>query len=240
MPPAEAQVRVFDLKVAPVKVGYIMGSGDQVPDALRRMGLSVTELSDEALGGAELSGFDTIVVGIRASEARPDFVANNGRLLDFVKNGGTLVVQYQQPDYAAKGLAPFPVQIGVARDRPDRAGHDPRAGTSGVHHAEHHHGRPISPTGSRNGTCTRSPRSTRSYTPLLETADPGEPSTAGWRGLREDRQGAVRLHGVRVVQAAAGRRAWRLPAVREPGESGREAIAVWRTPWYTPSAANGP
>jgi LmbE family N-acetylglucosaminyl deacetylase len=109
--PAEAQVRVFDVKVAPVTVGYIMGSGDQVPDALRRLGLPVTELTDEALGAADLSGFNTIVVGIRASEARPAFVANNGRLLDFVKNGGTLVVQYQQPDFAARGLAPFPVQM---------------------------------------------------------------------------------------------------------------------------------
>jgi hypothetical protein len=109
--PAEAQVRVFDVKVAPVTVGYIMGSGDQVPDALRRLGLAVTELTDEALGAADLSGFNTIVVGIRASEARPAFAANNGRLLDFVKNGGTLVVQYQQPDFAARGLAPFPVQM---------------------------------------------------------------------------------------------------------------------------------
>jgi LmbE family N-acetylglucosaminyl deacetylase len=109
--PAEAQVRVFDLKVAPVKVGYVMGSGDQVPDALRRMGLSVTDLDEDALGAADLSAFDTIVVGIRASEARPDFVANNGRLLDFARNGGTLIVQYQQTDFAARHLAPFPVQM---------------------------------------------------------------------------------------------------------------------------------
>ena len=108
---ADAQVRVLDLKVAPVNVGYIMGSGDQVPDALRRMGLTVTELDDEALGAADLSAFDTLVVGIRASEARPDFVANYSRLLDFVRNGGTMVVQYQQPDFVGKGLAPFPAQM---------------------------------------------------------------------------------------------------------------------------------
>lgn len=109
--PAAADVRVFDLKVAPVKVGYVMGSGDQVPDALRKMGLAVTELDDEALGAADLSGFDTIVVGVRASEARPAFVASNGRLLDYVRNGGTLVVQYQQPDYVQRNLPPFPAQM---------------------------------------------------------------------------------------------------------------------------------
>jgi hypothetical protein len=109
--PAEAQVRVFDLKVAPVTVGYVMGSGDQIPDALRRMGVTVTLLDEDALGAVDLARFDTVVVGIRASEARPDFVANNGRLLDYAKNGGTLIVLYQQPDYAARNLTPFPVQM---------------------------------------------------------------------------------------------------------------------------------
>src|SRR5262249_27783520 len=58
-----------------------------------------------------LSVFDTIVVGIRASDARPDFIANNGRLLQYVERGGTLIVQYQQPDYLARSLAPFPAQM---------------------------------------------------------------------------------------------------------------------------------
>ena len=110
---ARAQVRVLDLAVAPVKVGYIMGSGDQVPDALRRMGLEVTLLDDDALAAADLDVYDTIVVGIRASEARPAFVAANTRLLEYVKGGGTLIVQYQQTDYSARNLAPFPGQIGV-------------------------------------------------------------------------------------------------------------------------------
>jgi hypothetical protein len=108
--PAAAQVRVLDLAVAPVKVGYVMGSGDQVPDALRLMGLPVTMLDDATLFTGDLTLFDTIVVGIRASEARPGFPAFNGRLLDYVRAGGTLIVQYQQPDYAARQLAPFPAQ----------------------------------------------------------------------------------------------------------------------------------
>jgi hypothetical protein len=106
--PASATAQVFDLKVAPVKVGYVMGSGDQVPDALRRMGVDVTLLDDETLATGDLSRFDTIVVGVRASEARPAFVANNGRLLQYIERGGTLLVQYQQSEYYARGLPPYP------------------------------------------------------------------------------------------------------------------------------------
>ncbi len=106
--PATAAAQVFDLKVAPVKVGYIMGSGDEVPEAIRRMGVDVTMLGGDMLATGDLSRFDTIVVGIRASETNLDFVANNGRLLDYVQKGGTLIVQYQQQEYANKMLPPFP------------------------------------------------------------------------------------------------------------------------------------
>jgi LmbE family N-acetylglucosaminyl deacetylase len=107
--PATLTAQVVDLKVAPVKVGYVMGSGDQVPDALRQMGFSVALIDDETLADGDLSLFDTIVVGIRASEARPAFVANHDRLLQYVTQGGTLIVQYQQGDYVTRKLPPFPV-----------------------------------------------------------------------------------------------------------------------------------
>ncbi|MDQ3134436.1 MAG: PIG-L family deacetylase, partial [Acidobacteriota bacterium] len=107
--PAETVVKVFDLKVASVRVGYVMGSGDEVPEAIRRMGLPVTLLDENDLSISDLSSrFDTIVVGVRASQTRPDFVANNNRLLDFVRRGGALIVQYQRPDYAEKNLMPLP------------------------------------------------------------------------------------------------------------------------------------
>jgi LmbE family N-acetylglucosaminyl deacetylase len=106
--PAAETAQVLDLKVAPVKVGYIMGTGDLVPDALRRMGVDVTMIDDETLATGDLSRFDTIVVGVRASEGRPAFVSNNGRLLDYMQRGGTLVVQYQQLDYEQRNLPPYP------------------------------------------------------------------------------------------------------------------------------------
>ncbi|HJR07602.1 MAG TPA: PIG-L family deacetylase [Pyrinomonadaceae bacterium] len=110
---AEATVRVFDLQVAPVRVGYIMGSGDEVPDAIKRMGLPVTMLDETQLATGDLSRFDTIVVGVRASQTRPDFVAHHARLLEFVRRGGALIVQYQRPDYAAKNLPPLAAKMEV-------------------------------------------------------------------------------------------------------------------------------
>ena len=108
---ADVSTQILDLKVAPVRVGYIMGSGDTVPEAIKRMGLSVTMLGETDLSTGDLSKFDTIVVGVRASQVRPDFVANNNRILDYVKAGGTLIVQYQRPDYVQQNLAPFPAKM---------------------------------------------------------------------------------------------------------------------------------
>jgi LmbE family N-acetylglucosaminyl deacetylase len=106
---AQTTVDVLDLKVAPVNVGYVMGSGDEVPEAIRQMGLNLTMIDD--LAAADLSKFETIVVGIRASETRPDFGANNNKLLDWVRNGGNLIVQYQRPAFVQQNLAPFPVNM---------------------------------------------------------------------------------------------------------------------------------
>jgi LmbE family N-acetylglucosaminyl deacetylase len=105
------EFKVIDVEVAPVRVGYVTGSGDKVPEALQRLGLDVTILDDAGLTTGDLSRFDTIIVGIRASQTRPAFVANNSRLIEFAEQGGTLIVQYQQPDFIEKGLAPFPASM---------------------------------------------------------------------------------------------------------------------------------
>ncbi len=107
--PSSTTAQVVDVKVAPVSVGYVMGTGDQVPDAIRRLGIDVTDINDEMLTTGDLSRFDTIIVGVRASEGRPAFVANNTRLRQYMEAGGTLIVQYQQLDYAQRGLAPYPM-----------------------------------------------------------------------------------------------------------------------------------
>jgi len=105
--PATTTFGIIDVDVSPVRVGYVMGSGDTVPEGIRRLGIDVELLDDAMLTTGDLSQFDTIVVGIRASQARPAFVANNRRLLDFAAAGGALIVQYQQPDFIEQNLAPF-------------------------------------------------------------------------------------------------------------------------------------
>ncbi len=108
---AKTKISVLDLKTAPAKIGYITGSGDAVPEAIRQMGLSVELLNEMDLTSGDLSKFNTIVVGIRAFQVRPDLVSNNQRLLDYIKNGGNLIVQYQRPDYET--LLPFPAKLGA-------------------------------------------------------------------------------------------------------------------------------
>lgn len=109
---AVTETKVIDLKTAPVKVGYLAGSGDRVPEAIRQMGFDLENISESELANASLARYDVIVVGIRAYQVRPDLVANNKRLLDYANAGGTLIVQYQLPGYAQQNLAPFPHQMG--------------------------------------------------------------------------------------------------------------------------------
>lgn len=108
---ARTKVEVFDLKVAPARVGYVAGSGDEVAEAIRRMNLTVDLLNEADLQSGDLSRYAAIVVGIRAFQVRQDLVANNQRLLEYVKNGGNLIVQYQRPDYVAQNLQPFPASM---------------------------------------------------------------------------------------------------------------------------------
>jgi LmbE family N-acetylglucosaminyl deacetylase len=104
-----ADLRIVDLKTMPANVGYVMGSGDEVPEAIRQMGMSVTELNEQELASGDLAKYDTIVIGIRASETRPDLVANNTRLLDYVRVGGTVIMQYQRNNFVQSGLAPYKI-----------------------------------------------------------------------------------------------------------------------------------
>jgi LmbE family N-acetylglucosaminyl deacetylase len=97
-PPSDIKLVRANIKVTAKKVGYIMGAGDGMPDALRQLGLDVTLLSQSDLDQGDLRRFDAIVAGVRAYNVRSDIRANQPRLLDYVKNGGTYVVQYQTGD----------------------------------------------------------------------------------------------------------------------------------------------
>jgi LmbE family N-acetylglucosaminyl deacetylase len=119
-PPSEAQLVRADIKILAKRIGYVTGAGDQVPEALRQLGCQVTLLGQEDLATGDLSGFDAILTGVRAYNVRPDLVANQNRLLEYVAGGGTLVVQYNVLERGASAdslsrIGPYPIHIG--RDR---------------------------------------------------------------------------------------------------------------------------
>jgi hypothetical protein len=103
--PAEARLLVLDVRTTPgTSVGYVMGSGDALAEAIRQLGVPLTLLTADDLLFADLGRFTTIVCGIRAYETRADLRAAHGRLLRWVEAGGHLVVQYNRA--AMNRLAP--------------------------------------------------------------------------------------------------------------------------------------
>ncbi|HXW62067.1 MAG TPA: PIG-L family deacetylase [Candidatus Acidoferrales bacterium] len=112
--PDDATVHVLDLTVPDrLHVGYIAGDNDTIPETLRQIGIQVDVLDEVALAFGNLEKYDAIVVGIRAYELRPDAVAANGRLLEYVKSGGTLLVEYER-DFAWNKLLPAPFKAEMA------------------------------------------------------------------------------------------------------------------------------
>jgi LmbE family N-acetylglucosaminyl deacetylase len=95
--PSDVTVHALNLIVpAHLRVGYVAASNDPIPDTLRQIGIQVDVLDEVALAFEDLSRYDAIVVGIRAYDLRPDLMRSNRRLLDYVQQGGSLVVQYQR------------------------------------------------------------------------------------------------------------------------------------------------
>ena len=122
-PDATAEMVRTDVQLLSKHVGYIIGAGDLVADSLKQIGADVTVLSSEDLARGDLSHFDAIVAGVRAYNTRADLRANQQRLMDYVQNGGTYIVQYNtaeggqfDPETGALShIAPYPLKIG--RDR---------------------------------------------------------------------------------------------------------------------------
>jgi LmbE family N-acetylglucosaminyl deacetylase len=116
--PAVQRVSLVDVKVpAGLKIGYVMGAGDDIPTVLEQMGMDVTLIPAEKLASEDLGKYGTIVLGIRAYDTQKEVVANNQRLLNFVSAGGTLIVQYDTGvgDFNAGKFTPYPAQLSRAR-----------------------------------------------------------------------------------------------------------------------------
>lgn len=102
-----------DVKTAPgLRIAYLPGTGDDVPQALRNLGQGVRTLSAGDVTQGDLSAYDAIILGTRAYAVRPELKAANNRLLEYVKNGGVLIVQYNLQDFD-QNYGPYPFSLGA-------------------------------------------------------------------------------------------------------------------------------
>ncbi|MFN2571432.1 MAG: PIG-L family deacetylase [Gemmatimonadales bacterium] len=116
--PSIAQIRAARLSLPALsRVGYVRGAADRVPEALLAVGVPLELIGADSLARGDLSRYDAIVIGSRAYEVEPALVANNARLLDYARNGGLVLVQYQQYPYVDGGFAPYPLTMARPHDR---------------------------------------------------------------------------------------------------------------------------
>jgi LmbE family N-acetylglucosaminyl deacetylase len=110
--PAAYRARGADVKVAPgLKVGYLPGTGDEVQASLENLGVHATTLTMSDVAAGKLSGYDVVVLGVRAYAAHPGLAAANGQLLQYAKNGGVVIVQYNLGNF---DYGPYSYSLGDA------------------------------------------------------------------------------------------------------------------------------
>lgn len=124
--PATSTVKIIDVNLpASLRIGYVMGTGDETAEAIRQLGATVEMLTPSDVAFGDLTRFSTIVLGIRAYEVRGDVRGYNERLLDFARGGGHLVVQYNKSAMNQLGAGSAGAGAGGFR------GADPTAGPGG-------------------------------------------------------------------------------------------------------------
>jgi len=176
--PALLKTRKVDVKLAPgLRIGYVMGTGDLVPDAIEGLGVAPHLITASEITSGDLSAWNVIVIGIRAYSARPELVAAQARLAEFVRRGGTLIVQYQSSNFPA----PFPLSMGRMPERVM----DERAQVKLLQPADPLLKRPNAITDADFGGWVEERGHSfldswdANYTALTETADPGQDPQRG-------------------------------------------------------------
>lgn len=115
-PDARIKVVKVNLQLKSKKIGYIDGTGDDVPVSLRQVGYTVDMLPPHKLGNIDLSAYDAIILGIRAFNTSEQLPHHTGVLFDYVKKGGNLIVQYNTSHHLkTEDIAPYPLKL--SRDR---------------------------------------------------------------------------------------------------------------------------
>ena len=113
---SEAKFIKLDIKTGKEKIAYIMGAGDEVPKSLIQMGYEVTEINPSEISKEKLANYDVLITGIRAYNTVKELKFKQEILLDFVKEGKTMIVQYNTTDeLVTKNIAPFTIKI--SKDR---------------------------------------------------------------------------------------------------------------------------
>jgi len=116
--PAVQHVSIVDVNVPKnLKIAYIMGAGDDIPTVLKQIGMNVTLIPAEKLASENLGQYDTLVIGIRANDTQKEIAENHQKLLDYVANGGTLLMQYNTgvSDFNKDDLTPYHAQLSRVR-----------------------------------------------------------------------------------------------------------------------------
>lgn len=114
--PAETTIKALEVQLPPgLSVGYVMGVGDQVPQAIAQLGASVRLLDEAELASGDLSKYDAIVTGVRAYERRRDLRAYNHRLIEYARAGGTVLVQYNKFEFNLAQYGPWPARVSANR-----------------------------------------------------------------------------------------------------------------------------
>ena len=114
--PSETKVVRIDIQKKGQQIGYIDGAGDVIPESLSYIGYDVSIIEPEEITSEKIQSFDAIVIGIRAYNTVPELVFKQNLLMDYVKNGGVVVVQYNKSfGLVTTDLAPYSLQI--SRDR---------------------------------------------------------------------------------------------------------------------------
>ena len=163
------------------RVGYVRGASDRVPEALQAVGVPVELVGPDTLALGDLSRYDAIVIGSRAYETEPALVAGNGRLLDYVRAGGLVIVQYQQYPFVTGGFAPYRLSLARPHDRvtDETAAVTELDPASPVFHVPN----AVGPDDWRGWVQERGLYFAHdwdpAYTPLLEMHDPGEAPLQG-------------------------------------------------------------
>ncbi len=114
-PKSNTKVVRVDIKRTNQYIGYIMGSGDAIPESLEQIGYSVTMLDPDNITAEALNAFDAVIVGVRAYNTIERMNVVQPRLMEYVKSGGTVITQYNTSMRNQPAIGPYPFQI--SRDR---------------------------------------------------------------------------------------------------------------------------